>query len=153
MSSIKTSIVQSTLNSTVEITLPTGLTVDGKAGWNIQGVRFLWANAAQCVTPVADCMLFIQLNTETGNQQFTDKDNIIYGIMASSGIAASTSSFWVDGNYQQVLPVPRLTVQPALFLNVSSIGLIINASIYAEVFYDVVKLTDLEVMRLSQGGA
>jgi hypothetical protein len=153
MSSFKQTVSQAIVNTAVEKVIDTGLTVDGKAGWNIQGVRFLWHNAMQSVVPTADCFLTIQVNTETGDQEFMDKDSVFTTTMGVSGIAASVSAMWVQPEFQQALIIPRTTVQPSLYLRLSSNALAVQASVHIEIYYEVVKLSDLEVMRLMQGGA
>jgi len=153
MSQVKTVATQATTNGTIEVLIPTLLTVDGKAGWMINGVRFLAPGLNVAVSPLVDCNLFMQLNTETGDQLPTDPDSIVYEVAGFSGIAASTSAFQVQSSFESVIPNGRLTVQPDLFFRLTSSGMTAALTVYVTVFYDIVKLTDLEVMRLMQGGA
>jgi hypothetical protein len=153
MSEMKVTLQQLTVNASTSLTIPTLLTVDGRAGWSIVGISMLVNNWEGCVVPTADCSLQIQLNTETGQQTFTDPDNIALVIFGTSGIAASTSAFQINNRQDIVLPIPRLTVQPNLYLSVTSTGLAVGAVIHASIFYEITKLTDLETMRLMQGGA
>lgn len=153
MAELKSVLTQSVANGTTEVLIPTGLTIDGRAGWNISGVRFLIPGLNVGVVPTADCNVFMQLNTETGDQIPTDNDSIVYDVAAFSGIAASTSGFQVNSTFLTVLPEGRLTVQPDLYFRVSSVGMTAALTVYLVVSYEVVKLTDMEVMRLMQGGA
>jgi hypothetical protein len=153
MPSVKNFVIQSAANVNAQVALPTLLTVDGKSGWAINGVKFSVTNIGAAVIPTADCFAQLELNTEAGTQSAIDNDSVCVEYIAISGIAASTSAFVVPVTYTAVLPSPRITVQPNLYLFVSSIGMASGLSVVAEVFYEIVKLSDLEVMRLLQGGA
>jgi hypothetical protein len=153
MASAKINVTQSGANVDGEVLLPTLLTVDGKSGWLITGVKFSIGNLPFAVIPTADCQATMELNTETGLQSAIDKDCICIEYAAFSGIAASTSSYQVQTTYNAVIPEGRLTVQPNLYLHISTVGFSAALNVICEVFYEVVKLTDMEVMRLLQGGA
>lgn len=153
MSSIKQTLVQTASNATTSVEIATGLTVDGKAGWSITGMRFSLPNLSAGHVATVDCNVFIQVNTETGNQVFVDKDSIFNQCLQFSGIAASTTSLQVFGDGTVVLPLPRVTVQPTIYLTVISNGMAVPLQADIELYYEIVKLSDLEVMRLLQGGA
>jgi hypothetical protein len=95
----------------------------------------------------------VQLNTESSAQGFLDNDSVYQFMYQFRGVAASTSGIQVDSERIVTFVQPRLTVQPNLYINVSSAGMTVGNTIYVEVFYEIVKLTDIEVMRLMQGGA
>jgi hypothetical protein len=153
MPSVKNFVIQATPNADAEVAIPTLLTVDGKSGWMITGVKFSVTNLAQATIPTADCSAIMELNTEIGSQSAVDNDSVAIEYIAVSGIAASVSAFQLQTTYNAVLPSGRLTVQPNLYLHVKSLGFLSGLAIVAEVFYEIVKLTDMEVMRLLQGGA
>jgi hypothetical protein len=153
MSMIKLEVTQTVLNTPATGIIPTGLTVDGRSGWNIQGIKLLFENASACVTQVAKCTANIQLNTEAGSQGFTDNDSITFMSYQFQGIAASTSAHQIFPVQQEDLIIPRTTVQPNLFVFLNTTGMVATASFGIVVFYEIIKLTDLEVMRLMQGGA
>jgi hypothetical protein len=151
MSIIKRIVTQTVLNTTTELALPTGITVDGKAGWLVNRVDFWLASAP--ITPITPSVIVVQLNTETGNQPFTDPDSIALGIYLTTGIAASTTAIQVNTHTFWESASGRLTVEPNLYINLATAGLTAVCSVMVSIDYDVIKLTDLEVMRLLQGGA
>jgi len=154
MSSIRTSLSQAVVNTEIELAIPTGLTVDGRAGWSVTGVFIDFVNAALAVSQVEPLSsVTVELNTESGGQSYPDKDLITFDVFQFSGAVGAASFVQLDGRSRSVLPIPRLTAQPNLYVYLNSYGLVNPATIHVEVFYDIVKLSDLEVMRLLQGGA
>jgi hypothetical protein len=153
MSSVKAVATQVGVNGVVAVLVPTGLTVDGRSGWNILGVTINLPTLNNGLVQTADCTGVLQVNTESGSQSFLDPDNICTAYFLQNGMAASTSAFMVDPLKQIQLPVPRLTVQPELFIYFFTSGMSVALYAEVEIFYDIVKLSDLEVMRLMQGGA
>jgi len=149
----KVKLVQTGTNVTSEVAIPTYLTVDGKQGWSIIGVDLNVAGLGTIVPATASSQILVELNTETGIQNWEDPDNVIYHQLQFRGIAASTSAIQLFGDASIRLLEPRVTVQPNLYLNISSNGLTAVATVYMSVVYEVVKLTDMEVMRMLQGGA
>ena len=150
---MRKTIAQATANADTELVIPTELTVDGRQGWDIIGVRWSVPTWNVGIDPTKDCSLQIQLNTETGSQTFVDPDSIVNFHLQTSGITASTSAFEVNSYGISELVAPRTTVQPNLYLHVLSTNLLAPMSVNVEIVYDIVKLTDIEVMRLLQGGA
>jgi len=149
---IKSVITQATLNTDVALTIPTLLTVDGRLGWNIKRFKTT-ITMPSSIVPTSDATITVQLNTETGLQSFTDADNVCQSLYLFNGIAASTSGFQVAPHQEWVSDVGRLTVEPNLYVVLSTTGLAGVMIAYTEIEYETVKLTDMEVMRLLQGGA
>lgn len=145
-------IAQTALNTDVEQVIPTMLTVDGRQGWSIKRVTG-WFLSAQAVLSTVDITIGLQLNTETGNQTYTDSDSVASLSMLFNGTAASTSGFQIDPKVEWVSLDGRLTVQPNLYLRITSANAGAVCSFAVEIEYDLVKLSDIEVMRLLQGGA
>lgn len=149
MTIIKQQLVQTGTNVTTELAIPTNIVVNGRTGWSITNFR---VTIISILSAAVGQELKVQLNTETGVQNFVDKDLISQVIFRVNGTAAGTGVLTV----MPVLSVPllenRLTVEPNLIVNVSSVGLLAVATIGVEIVYDIVKLTDLEVMTLLQGG-
>lgn len=146
-------ITQTAANAPAVVQITTNLTVDGRQGWNITGLRWTFTNIAAAITPIATCNAQIQVNTEAGNQAFDDPDSIFLVNTGAHGIAASTSSVYIPATGTQVLPEPRTTVQPIIYIALDSIGMTQALSVGVEITYEIVKLSDIEVMRLLQGGA
>jgi hypothetical protein len=132
-------------------TIPTGLTVDGKAGWSVTGIEVFWSNGYQAAA--ADALAHAQLSTIATITTFTSADEIArvsWGIQNTAGVAVAM-------NFEPIkrvfLSEPRITVQPNIYLqcNTATTGLT-NVMLF-KVYYDIVKLTDLELLRLFAGGA
>lgn len=145
-------VAQVTANTTVEQLIPTLLTVDGRMGWNIKRFSTILSDISGIV-PTAKATINCQLNTETGSQLFTDADNIAMNLYLFQGIAASTSAGQINPRSEWISVDGRLTVQPELYLTVVTTGLTAAQVVLVEIEYETVKLTDMEVMRLLQGGA
>lgn len=144
--------LQTVLNTPAEVVIPTLLTVDGQMGWKINRV---WAtiNTAAAISSAADANIELAVNTETGAQLFTDPDNICTLNWVFNGTAASTSAFQVVPDTEWSVADGRLTVQPNLYVRISSGGMIGMCAANFQIEYETVKLTNMEVMRLLQGGA
>lgn len=145
-------LTQPANNTDIQLAVPTLLTVDGRLGWNIKRFKSIITNPA-AIVPTADATITAQLNTESGFQAFIDADNIATNIYLFNGIAASTSGFQIDPHQEWISDSGRLTVEPNIFFLISTTGLTGNMTVYIEIEYETVKLTDMEVMRLLQGGA
>lgn len=143
---------QSVANTDAELIIPTLLTVDGRMGWNITKLKCFLTNTLG-LTATTDCSLELQLNTETGTQNFVDKDNIAQLKFLYNGTAASTSGYWVESSQEWASEVGRLTVAPNLYARLITAGFTAFTYVNFEIEYETVKLTDMEVMRLLQGGA
>lgn len=145
-------VAQTVTNQNVELVVPTLLTVDGRMGWNLKRFTTILSDVAG-VAPTAKATISCQLNTETGQQLFTDADNIAINLYLFQGIAASTSAGQVQPQAEWRSVDGRLTVQPNLYLLLATSGLTAVQVVLVELEYETVKLTDMEVMRLLQGGA
>ena len=129
----------------------TSLTVDGKAGWSIRGIRAYWVDGAA----VASADYSIQATVQVGStvQTFADDeyiDGVAWGLQNTAGVAVAAT---FEPFKEHFLDEPRVTVQPNIYVSVSSSGTAQANDVIFEVHYDVVKLTDLEIMRLLAGGA
>lgn len=150
---IKKLLTQTAVNTSLEVAVPTLLTVDGRQGWNLTGFRWNYNNLQNAVASTANAYSILQVNTETGLQTFDDPDNVFYINYLFHGVAASTSAMQIMGSGVQELPEPRTTVQPELYFRLETSGMTIPVTVGVELTYEIVKLTDMEVMRLLQGGA
>jgi hypothetical protein len=149
---IKNQVAQATMNTDVVVSIPTLLTVDGRLGWNIKRFKTTITMPSSIIS-TADATITVQLNTETGLQSFIDPDNVAQSLYLFNGIAASTSGYQIAPHQEWISDAGRLTVEPNLFLVLSTTGLTGVMIVYTEIEYETVKLTDMEVMRLLQGGA
>lgn len=130
--------------------IETNLTPDGKAGWEIIGFSAYYVNG-ETVAPTdsdVNCILSSQATITT-----FDQDEEIYRLnWAIANTAGVAVAYPLNLIKRELLIEPRLTVQPNLYVQVASTLSGVANSMAYEVHYNIVKLTDLEVLRLLQGG-
>lgn len=151
MPKTSTLVTQSGVDTTTSVAVPTGLSADGKAGWAISGIRALWVDGQAC--PAADWYLYADVCTETGAQTFgSDEliDRVAWGCQNTAGVAVLVPFEPVKEHY---LNEPRVTVQPNIYCTLISAATAQANDVIFIVEYEVVKLSDLEVLRLLAGGA
>lgn len=143
-------VTQTAVDTTTELAFSTFLSAEGKAGWRINSARFYWPNMELVTT---EGNMTAALNTETGTTDFGDESHLLLG----------SWNFEVAGTAGNMLLVPlkmddftigeRITVQPELFLRCTSSSTGVANKIVMHLDYDVVKLSDIDVLRLLAGGA
>ena len=132
-------------------TIDTGLTADGKVGWEITGFKAFWSNGYTAAA--ADAIANAVLATIATVTTFDSDDEIArvsWGVQNTAGVAVAMT---FDPIKVADFAETRVTVQPNIYVHAASTTTGITGVIYYEVDYEVVKLTDLEVMRLLVGGA
>jgi hypothetical protein len=132
-------------------TIPTGLTVDGKAGWSISGIEVFWSNGYTAAA--ADALAFGVLATVATTTLFNSLDEIArvgWGVQNTAGVAVAMS---FDPIRRVFLSENRLTVQPNVYFHCNTLTTGLTNVMYYKIYYDIVKLTDMEVIRLFAGGA
>jgi hypothetical protein len=144
------SITQTAPDTFTEAAIPTRLTVDGKTGWRLVELSVFFENG-NTLSLVVDCSATLILSTESGLQSFIDPDYVVSTDWAINGTALSTSSVMVDRH--RAVSCERVTVQPFVYLQCDSSSTGVACVMSYRLAYELVKLTDLEVMRLLQGGA
>jgi len=143
-------ITQGGADTFTSSSIDTNITADGKAGWLIVAFSAYYANGETAAAADSDvnCILATQAAVTT-----FDQDEEIYrlnwSVANTGGVAVALSLNLVK---REILIEPRITVQPALHVQASSTLSGIANIFYWEMHYDIVKLTDLEVLRLLQGG-
>lgn len=132
-------------------TIDTGLTVDGKIGIEIYAFEVLWVNGETAVA--ADFEVTVALTTTSATPSFISSDEIQrieWGLQNTGGVAVAVP---FEPMKQIILVEPRLTVQDTLYFHVISSATGQANNCHGRIYYNTVKLTDLEVMRLLVGGA
>lgn len=143
-------VTQSGVDTFTAGAIETNLTADGKAGWEIVAFSAYYSNGESGAAADADvnCVLAAQATVTT-----FDQDEEIYrlnwAVANTAGVAVAYPLTLVK---RELLIQPRVTVQPSLYVHVASTTSGIANIMYYEVHYNIVKLTDLEVLRLLQGG-
>jgi len=142
---------QTGADTTTSTTIDTGVTIDSKLGIEITAIEVVIPGLT--AAPAGDFRVDFILATTTGQVLFNSADNIdqiSWGVQNTAGVAVA---FDFEPKKLLVLPEPRLTVQPLLYATLYSTGTTLTNVAYWRIFYDQVKLTDLELMRLLIGGS
>lgn len=143
---------QSAADTFTQTTIDTNLTADGKAGWEIISMRAFWAG--QYLIAAADMTLSAILSTQsvtvTTMNQSAEIARINWAISNTAGVAVA---FPVEQIKEDKLIEARITAQPLLYLGISSATTGVANTIYWEIEYNTVKLSDVETLRLLVGGA
>jgi len=138
-------------NTTVG-TVATGLTVDGRVGWNITRFAVFFSNMYIQVPGDMEHDVYLQT---IATLTTSDSDDVIARCSFGTAITgAADVGFQCFPENEVVLFEPRLTVQDSIYvLSRNVVGSTTAPVIYYEINYEVVKLTDLELLRLLVGGA
>lgn len=150
MSSIKQTVTQSGADTftAVELSLPA---LDGKSGYQINGIRAIWEDGYGVAH--ADWWLDAYVQVENTVQAY-DADELIdfvaWAMQNTAGVAVATP---LEPVKEHFMAEPRLTVQPAIYVAVASGGTSQANDVTIEVFYEKVKLSEVDYLRLLAGGA
>lgn len=131
-------------------TIETNLTADGKSGWEIIAFSAYYTNGETAAAADSDvnCILAVQPTITTFDQD-EEVYRLNWSVANTAGVAVAYPLSLIK---RELLIQPRITVQPNIYVQVAStLSGIANVMAY-EVHYNIVKLTDLEVLRLLQGG-
>jgi hypothetical protein len=134
----------------VATSIDTNLTADGKSGWEIVAVSAYYTNGETGAAADSDVNLIVATQaTVTTFEQDEEIYRINWAVANTAGVAVAYPLELVK---REVLIQPRLTVQPLIYVQVSSTLSGLTNAIAWELHYNIVKLTDIEVLRLLQGG-
>lgn len=151
MPSVRGSLTQSGADTFTNVAIETNLTADGKTGWSIKGIRVFWSNGE--TVPAADFEVNCTLSTSSSTPSFTSPDEILrvsWGMQNSGGVAVAVG---YEPIKEEIVFEERVTVQPNIYLGILSANTGIANIVNYQIFYETVKLSDLEVLRLLAGGA
>jgi hypothetical protein len=151
MSVAKKLVTQTGSDTFTSAAIATGLTVDGKSGWSIHAIEAFWSDGAAIAA--GDWTLDAKLATVSTSTAFSDDDEIgrlSWGQQNTAGVAVTVPFEPLKG---YGLLEPRVTVQPSIYVSVASTGTSNANDVVFRVYYEIIKLSDLEVMRLLAGGA
>lgn len=151
MARIKGVVVQGGADTFTSDTIDTNMTVDGRVGWEITRFKAYWSNgySLDAVDSTVNALLSTQ-STITTMDQDEELARINFSVANTAGIAVA---YPVDILKEAIIFGSRITVQPTLYVHAASAGSGQANALYYEIEYELVKLTDLEVMRLLIGGA
>jgi len=147
----KGTVLQSGADTTTRLTIPTGLTVDGKSAWETTGFETFWSNAATAVA--ADWNMESELSTLNTGTTYSSYDEIArvsWAVQNTGGVAVAIP---VEPIKSANLFESRVTAQPNLYVTLESAATGQANRVYFTVAYDIIKLSDVELLRLMVGGA
>jgi hypothetical protein len=151
MSSVRSSKTQSGADTTSFVTIETNIVADGKSGWEMFALEVYWSNGESVAS--ADWEASGVITTSTATPSFSSPDEVArvsWGVQNTGGVAVAVP---YEPIKQLIFIEPRITVQPILYFQVFS-TLTAQANVMDfRLYYNIVKLTDLEVLRLLAGGA
>jgi hypothetical protein len=125
--------------------------LDGKSGYLFKYIRAMWLQSTS-VTP-ADSWLKAMLQTVATPQTF-DSDDVIDAVgWGITTMAAAQATMFADLFKEHELNEPRLSVQPDIYVGIKSSATTQINSVIVEVGFEIVKLSELEFLRLLAGGA
>jgi len=144
-------VTQSGADVATSAAVDTGLTADGKAAWSITGIECYWEDGASIAA--ADWSIVASVGTIVGETRFGSADEIArvsWGLQNTGGVAVAVP---YDPQKELFMFEPRVTVQPYIYVTVVSDGTSNANDVIFVIHYDIVKLSDIEVLRLLAGGA
>jgi hypothetical protein len=151
MATYKGVVTQGGADTFTSAQILTGLTVDGKAGWQINGFKAFWSNGytAAAADAIANCVLST-LTTVTLPNADDEIARVSWAVQNTGGVAVA---FSFEPIKKAELTEPRVTAQTDLYVHANSTTTGLTNVFYYEISYEIIKLTDLEVLRLLVGGA
>ena len=148
---LKGVVTQTGVDTFTSAQLLTGLTVDGKSGWEIKGFKGYFANGYTAAA--TDAIVSFKLSTiatDTNPSSENEIARVAWAVQNTAGVAVA---FNFEPSKKADMTESRVTVQSDLYLNIASVTTGLACNMFYEIQFDIVKLTDLEVLRLAVGGA
>lgn len=151
MPTLKGVITQTGADAFTSATISTGITVDGKVGWEVTGFKAFWGNGYTAAAADAICnAVLATIGTATTPNLDDEIVRVSWAVQNTAGVAVAMV---FEPNKLADLTESRLTVQPEIYVHANSTTTGLTNVLYYEISYEVVKLTDIEVLRLLVGGA
>lgn len=148
---LKGVVTQGGADTFTALTLLTGLTVDGKSGWEIKSFKAFWSNGytAAAADAIANVVLST-IATVTLPNNDAEIARVSWGVQNTAGVAVAMDFEPIKfADFTE----PRVTVQSDLYIHANTTTTGLTNVFYWEMSFDIVKLSDLEVLRLAVGGA
>lgn len=137
-----------------QVTFDTNISSDSKFGINVTGFKGqIRSRDATGVEVPESNMIELILATRITTITTPDEPEELARIAWSLGFSTAAGFASIEAIKEAKMLEPRLTVQPALYIGVkgsATIGAITD--IYYEFSYEIVKLSDIELLRLLVGG-
>jgi len=152
MSILRGVTTQSGADTFTQTAIDTNLTADGKAGWEVVSFRAFWPGmyALAAADMTLSAILATQVTTVTTLNLAAEIARVNWAIANTAGVAVA---FPVEQTKTDILIETRITAQPLLYVSLSSATTGAANVVYWELEYNVIKLSDVETLRLLVGGA
>jgi hypothetical protein len=152
MSILRGVTTQSGADTFTQTAIDTNLTADGKAGWEVVSFRAFWPGmyALAAADMTLSAILATQVTTVTTLNLAAEIARVNWAIANTAGVAVA---FPVEQTKTDILIETRITAQPLLYVGISSATTGAANVVYWELEYNVIKLSDVETLRLLVGGA
>jgi len=151
MPEIRRLVTQSGADTETRVEISTNIDVDSKSIWGITGIAAFWSDGA--AVAAADWSLVCYVSTLDAAFSGTNVDYmapITWGVQNTAGVAVSLP---YDPYKERSFASPRVTAQPNLYLGVYSASTSQANDVIITVRYEVVKATEMEILRmLVEGG-
>jgi hypothetical protein len=151
MSIIRGKVLQPTANTFTQVAIDTNLTSDGKSAWKITGLHAFFSGLYS--QPAADIREDLILSTRITTVTTMDEPEEIARCSISIGNTGGVAvSYPLVPHQSAIILGERLTVQPNLYVGLSTVGDTAAADCFFILEYEVIKLSDIDVLRLLVAG-
>lgn len=133
------------------VAIDTNIQVDGKLGWEIQRVVVRWKDFNNTIVDVP-FNFEAYVNTTGAVSTMVDVDEIARAELQRYN-TTGVEGYLLNPILECMLMEPRITVQPFIYCCVDTVDTGVTNDVEFLIQYETVKLSDLELMRLLQGGA
>lgn len=149
---LRVKVTQGGADTFTQVAIDTNLTADGKSAWQFTRLTAFWENGytAAAADQTISAILSTQVTTVTTPVDAEEIARVNWSIANTAGVAVA---YPLDLIKEVSIPTDRITVQPIVYASVSSVTTGLANVVYFELEYEVVKLSDIEVLRLLLGGA
>jgi hypothetical protein len=151
MSIVRGTVLQSGADAFTQFAIDTNISIDGKFGWEITGFKAYCSTLYTDVT-TADYEISALLAVRATTVTTMNESEEIARVMWANNFSTAAVAYPVEPVKLAQMLETRATVQPQIYVGLSSTGTGATNRIYYEISYDIVKLSELEVMRLLVGG-
>lgn len=151
MAIVRGTLVEAVAGTFIQDTIDTNIPVDGKFGWEITGFK-AWCSTLYAEATTADYQISAILSTQATTVTTPSDTEEIARVGWANAFTTAAVAYPVQPILVAQMLESRLTVQPQLYVGLDTDGSAAVSRIYYEFSYQIIKLSELEVMRLLIGG-
>lgn len=151
MPEIRRLVTQSGADTETRVAIPTGIDADSRAIWNIVGISALWKDGA--AVAAADFSLLAYISTLDASFDGANVDYMAplgWGLQNTAGVAVAVP---YEPFKSLVYPNGRATAQPSIYVGVYSSGTSQANDVVISVHYEIIKATEMEILRMLVEGS